>query len=168
MAELFDHELLEQAAEVLKHAKHLDARIVTVETVTGGLVAAALTSVSGASSVFERGFVLYHGSAKASGLGIPEAIGREHGVVSAPVTAAFASAALEVSPTATASVALTGYAGPTGGNERDGVGTVYTSAQRRGGECITERHVFDGDRFQVKLQAVEVALRLLSDQLGAM
>jgi nicotinamide mononucleotide (NMN) deamidase PncC len=62
-------------------------------------------------------------------------------------------------------VALTGYAGPTGGNERDPVGTVYTSALRRGGKAVTERHVFDGDRTQVKLQAVEVALRLLSDQL---
>lgn len=168
MAGLFDHELLDQAAEVLRRAKRVDARIVTVETVTGGLVAAALTSVSGASSVFERGFIFYHGSAKASGLGIPEDIGRQYGVVSAQVTEAFASAALDVSPTATATVALTGYAGPTGGNERDGVGTVYTSAQRRGVECITERHVFDGDRFQVKLQAVDVALRLLSDQLGCM
>jgi PncC family amidohydrolase len=164
MSELFDRELLEQAAEVLRRARHLGVRIATAETVTGGLVAAALTSVSGASAVFERGFVLYHSSAKAVGLGVDPEVSAEHGAVSAAVTEGLAAGIIENS-TAGAGVALTGYAGPTGGNERDPVGTVYTSALRRGGKAVTERHVFDGDRTQVKLQAVEVALRLLSDQL---
>ncbi|GAA3752895.1 CinA family protein [Streptomyces tremellae] len=165
MSELFDRELLEQASEVLRSAERLGLRIATAETVTGGLVAAALTSVSGASNVFERGFVFYHRTAKAAGLGLDPAVPAEHGVVSAAVTEALAGKLLEHS-TADAGVALTGYAGPTGGNDRDPVGTVYTSAVRRGGHAVTERHLFDGDRTQVKVQAVEVALRLLGDRLG--
>ncbi|TCK19916.1 CinA family protein [Pseudonocardia endophytica] len=164
MSELFDREVLDQAAQVLARARDGGVRIATAETVTGGLVAAALTSVSGASAVFERGFVLYHPTAKAVGLGVPQEVSEEHGVVSAAVTEGIAAGILDNS-TADAGVALTGYAGPTGGNDRDPVGTVYTSAIHRGGKVVTERHVFDGDRTEVKLQAVEVALRLLGDQL---
>ncbi|BBF99745.1 MULTISPECIES: CinA family protein [Pseudonocardia] len=165
MSELFDSELLDQAAQVLDSARRAGLRIATAETVTGGLVAAALTSVAGASTVFERGFVLYHASVKAVGLGVGPEIAQEHGLVSAAVTEGIANGILEHSA-ADAGVALTGYAGPTGGNDRDPVGTVYTSAVLRDGKIVTERHVFDGDRTAVKLQAVEAALRLLGDQLG--
>lgn len=166
MSSLFDEQLLEQASTVLTSAEQAGVRIATAETVTGGLLSAAITSVAGASNRFERGFVLYHRTAKGVGLGLDPAVSSEHGVVSSAVTEGLAHGVLEYS-TAGASIVLTGYAGPTGGNERDPVGTVYTSALLRDTKPVTERHVFDGDRTSVKLQAVDAALRLLDDQLRA-
>src|SRR3972149_9519916 len=83
---MFPDELLQQAAKALDLAKAGNVRIATAETCTAGLGSSCLTSVPGASKVFERGFVLYHDSAKATGLGVPESIARTHGAVSAEVT----------------------------------------------------------------------------------
>jgi nicotinamide-nucleotide amidase len=121
--------------------------------------------VPGASKTFERGFVLYHDSAKATGLGVPEAISRQYGAVSAEVTRGLAEGALAHS-TAGVSVAVTGYAGPGGGSERNPVGTVYVAAARKSAETLVERHVFSGDRDAVRVQAVGAALALLVQRLS--
>jgi len=104
--------------------------------------------------------VLYHDSAKATGLGVPESVSRTHGAVSAEVTKALAEGALAHS-TAGVTVAVTGYAGPGGGNERNPVGTVYVAAARKDGDTLVERHSFSGDRDAVRTQAVGAALALL-------
>ena len=114
---MFSREMLDQAAHVLDLAKAKDIRIVTAETCTAGLVSSCLTSVPGASRIFERGFILYHDLAKSTGLGVPEAISKRHGAVSAEVTKGLAEGALSHS-TAGVAVAVTGYAGPGGGNGR--------------------------------------------------
>jgi nicotinamide-nucleotide amidase len=158
---LFPADLLEGAAAALNAARAAGIRLATAETVTAGLVSACLTSVSGASEVFERGFVLYHASAKATGLGVPEAVSRAHGAVSAEVTRALAEGALRHTE-AGATVAVTGYAGPGGGGAADPVGTVYIAAARRGGATMEEHHVFPGDRDAVRLAAVGAAVRLLT------
>ena len=77
---MFPDELLRQAAQALDLAKAKDMRIATAETCTAGLVSSCLTSVPGASKIFERGFVLYHDSAKATGLVIPEVKGKIDGI----------------------------------------------------------------------------------------
>jgi nicotinamide-nucleotide amidase len=164
MAELFPKDIIDAASRVIQAAERQNLRIATTETVTAGLLSAALTSVSGASSVFERGYVFYHASAKATGLGVDSAIAAEHGAVSAEVTTALASALGDHSE-ADLGVAITGYAGPTGGNKRDPVGTVYLAAFRRGKPTQIERRVFSGDRTEVKLQAVGEALRILEGEL---
>ena len=160
MSSIFSEPLLAEAAGVLAAARQAKLRLVTAETVTAGLVAACLTSVSGASEVFERGFVLYHNSAKASGLGIDADLSSRHGAVSAEVTKGLAAGALDHSE-AGAAVAVTGYAGPGGGNAANPVGTVYVAAARRGGPTLEERHVFPGSRDEVRLAAVDAAVRLL-------
>lgn len=157
---MFPPQLLERAAKALDAAKTKDVRIATAETVTSGLVSSCLTSVPGASKIFERGFVLYHETAKASGLGVPESVSRAHGAVSAEVTKALADGALSHS-TAGVAVAVTGYAGPGGGNERDPVGTVYIAAATKDKPTLVERHVFSGDRDAVRMQAVGAALDAL-------
>ncbi len=110
--------------------------------------------------MFERGFVLYHESAKATGLGVPESVSKAHGAVSAEVTRGLAEGALKHS-TAGVAVAVTGYAGPGGGNASNPVGTVYVAAARAGRDSVGERHQFSGDRDAVRLQAVGAALDLL-------
>jgi nicotinamide-nucleotide amidase len=157
---MFPDELLQQAAQALDLARGKDIRIATAETCTAGLVSSCLTSVPGASKVFERGFVLYHDSAKATGLGVPESIARTHGAVSAEVTKGLAEGALAHS-TAGVAVAVTGYAGPGGGNVRNPVGTVYVAAARKNTDTLVERHLFSGDRDAVRTQAVRAALAVL-------
>ena len=161
---LFPDDILAKAAAALDAAREAGVRIVTAETCTAGLVSASLTSVPGASSVFERGFALYHDSAKATGLGVAEEVSREHGAVSAEVTAGLAEGALAQSG-AGVSVAVTGYAGPGGGNDRDPVGTCYIAAARSGEDATVERHVFPGDRDAVRLAAVAAALDALVGRL---
>ena len=157
---MFPAQLLERAAKVLDAAAKKSIRIAAAETVTSGLVSSCLTSVPGASKIFERGFVLYHESAKATGLGVPESVSRTHGAVSAEVTRGLAEGALSHS-TAGATVAVTGYAGPGGGNDKDPVGTVYVAAATKGKQTLVERHVFSGDRDAVRMQAVGAALDAL-------
>ena len=157
---MFPDELLQQAAKALDLARAGNVRIATAETCTAGLVSSCLTSVPGASKVFERGFVLYHDSAKATGLGVPESIARTHGAVSAEVTKGLAEGALAHS-TAGVAVAVTGYAGPGGGNAKNPVGTVYVAAARKDADTIVERHLFSGDRDAVRTQAVKAALVVL-------
>jgi len=111
MSSIFPEQLMQDAASVLAAARKSNLRLATAETVTAGLVSACLTSVSGASEVFERGFVLYHNSAKASGLGLGAEVSSRYGAVSAEVTRGLAEGALEHSQ-AEAAVAVTGYAGP--------------------------------------------------------
>src|SRR5258708_36413388 len=113
---LFTADQLARAAQVLAATQSANLRIVTAETCTAGLVSSCLTSVPGASKTFERGFVLYHDSAKATGLGVPEAVSRQYGAVSAEVTRGLAERALAHS-TAGVSVAGGGHAGPRGGDQ---------------------------------------------------
>jgi nicotinamide-nucleotide amidase len=157
---MFSKELLERAAQALDLAGAKDIRIATAETCTAGLVSSCLTSVPGASKIFERGYVLYHDSAKATGLGVPETVSKQHGAVSAEVTQGLAEGALSRS-TAGAAVAVTGYAGPGGGNAKNPVGTIYVAAARKGAQTLVERHVFSGDRDAVRMQAVGAALGVL-------
>jgi nicotinamide-nucleotide amidase len=162
---MFAKPTLDRAAQALQLASAQALRIATAETCTAGLVSSCLTSVPGASKTFERGFVLYHDSAKATGLGVPEAVSRQYGAVSAEVTKGLAEGALGHS-TAGIAVAVTGYAGPGGGNEKNPVGTVYVAAARKGTDTMVERHVFSGDRDAVRMQAVDAALGLLVRQLS--
>ena len=162
---LFPASLLAQAAGVLEGARDAGVRLAAAETVTAGLVSACLTSVSGASQIFDRGVVLYHESAKATGLGVPAEVSARHGAVSAEVTRGLAEGLLDQSG-AGVTVAVTGYAGPGGGNARDPVGRIYVAAARSGEPTLEARHLFAGSRDEVRLQAVAAALDLLQRRLG--
>jgi nicotinamide-nucleotide amidase len=163
---MFPQALLQQAAKALDLAKAENVRIATAETCTAGLVSSCLTSVPGASKIFERGFVMYHDSAKATGLGVPEAVSRRYGAVSAEVTKGLAEGAL-VNSTAGVAVAVTGYAGPGGGNAENPVGTVYVAAAKKNADTLVERHLFSGDRDSVRTQAVGAAITLLIRALSS-
>ena len=162
---MFPQELLDKAARALDAAQRAQLRIATAETCTAGLVSGCLTSVSGASKTFERGFVLYHDSAKATGLGVAEELSRAHGAVSAEVTQGLAEGALQHSGAGVA-VAVTGYAGPGGGNAKNPVGTCYIAAARHGHPTLVARHVFAGDRDGVSLAVVGAAIDLVRKRLA--
>ncbi|MBI4723518.1 MAG: CinA family protein [Rhodomicrobium sp.] len=157
------------AGEVLEKARSLGLKIVTAESCTGGLVAAALTSIAGSSDVFERGFVTYSNEAKAEMLGVDPALIRAHGAVSREVAIAMAACALRQSR-AQLSVAVTGIAGPGGGSPEKPVGLVHFAAARALSQQDAElsftaihheERFGDAGRAKVRAKAVETALRLL-------
>ncbi|CUW40374.1 putative CinA (Competence-damage inducible protein) [Magnetospirillum sp. XM-1] len=151
--------LTDLAAQVLRHAEERGERVATAESCTGGLVAAALTAISGSSRVVDRGFVTYSNEAKAEMLGVPPDLIETHGAVSREVAVAMAEGALAHSR-AHAAVAVTGIAGPGGGSADKPVGLVHFALARRGEATRHAEHRFDGDRDGIRLQAALAALGL--------
>jgi nicotinamide-nucleotide amidase len=153
-----DEALVLQLAAALR-ARGL--RIATAESCTGGLIAAACTSVAGSSDWFERGFVSYSNAAKSELLGVEARLIATEGAVSESVALAMAGGALARSP-ADLAVAVTGIAGPGGGSASKPVGLVWLALARRGGATAAERLQLAGDRAAVRSQTVRIALdRLL-------
>jgi nicotinamide-nucleotide amidase len=136
-------------------------RLASAESCTGGLIAAACTSVAGSSDWFERGFVTYSNTAKTELLGVPAELIATHGAVSEEVVRAMAAGTLARSPVDLA-LATTGIAGPGGATSGKPVGTVWLAWGSSDG-LITERLQLDGDRAAVRAATVIAALqRLLS------
>ena len=156
-----DAGLLARAAELLDACRAANEMIVTAESCTGGLVAAALTAIPGSSDVFERGFVTYSNSAKSEMLGVPFWLIERHGAVSEDVARAMAGGALTHSR-ASLAVAVTGIAGPGGGTQDKPVGLVYFAAGRRDTIIASESVLFgDLGRAEIRRRSVERALSLL-------
>jgi nicotinamide-nucleotide amidase len=157
---VFDPETLGLAEAVLAACRARGWRVATAESCTGGLVAAALTAVAGASDVVERGFVAYSNAAKASLLGVPEATLAAHGAVSGETATAMAEGAVARAG-ADLAVSVTGIAGPGGGSADKPVGLIHLGIARRGAAGRSERRVFAGDRAQIRRSAMLRALEML-------
>ncbi len=142
-------------------------RIVTAESCTGGMIAAALTDIGGSSDVFERGFVTYSNEAKTELIGVPAELLAHSGpgAVSEPVAIAMAQGALKHSH-ADVAVAVTGIAGPGGGSAEKPVGLVYLGISRRNGETRCERRVFPGSRADIRSATVTRALEMLAEAIA--
>jgi nicotinamide-nucleotide amidase len=152
----------DEAQALLDRAKARGLMIVTAESCTGGLIAATLAAVPGASAVLERGFVTYSNEAKSELLGVPAPLIIAHGAVSREVAIAMALGALAHSP-ADIAVAVTGVAGPDGGTAAKPVGLVHIAAQRKDGRQLHEERRFgDIGRHEVQRQTVLAAFALIS------
>lgn len=158
---MFDHELREAAEHALHACRKNGLRLVTAESCTGGLIAAALTAISGSSDVVERAFVTYSNEAKRELIGVPWDTLLGYGAVSEPVARAMAAGALARS-NAQIAVSVTGVAGPGGGSPEKPVGLVHFAAIRSGHEPLAERHVFPGDRDGIRRLAVLTGLAMVS------
>ncbi|KNY17747.1 damage-inducible protein CinA [Shinella sp. SUS2] len=135
--------------------------IATAESCTAGLIAGAITEISGSSNVFDRGFVTYSNEAKREMIGVANATLKAHGAVSRPTAIEMAEGAIGNSG-ANISVAVTGIAGPGGGSEEKPVGLVHLAAARRG-HATLHREMRYGDigRSAVRLATVRTALDML-------
>ena len=134
-------------------------RMAAAESCTGGLIAAACTSLAGSSDWFERGFVTYSNEAKAELLGVDPALIQSHGAVSEEVARAMAAGALQRAPVQL-TVAVTGIAGPGGAVPGKPVGTVWLAwATAKGVQA--ERLQLDGGRDAVRGATVRAALQRL-------
>ena len=151
------------ASDILARARAKGVMIATVESCTGGLVAAALTDIPGSSDVVERGFVTYSNAAKTDLVGVRPATLAAHGAVSEPVAAEMAQGALAHAPVALA-VSVTGIAGP-GGSEHKPEGRVcFGIATPAGTRTETVEFGAQG-RYRVRSAACAHALALLHQAL---
>ena len=154
------------AAAVLKLYKECGLTIATAESCTGGLVSAALTSVSGSSAVVDRGFITYTNAAKTQSLGVPMSVLNAHGAVSVEVAKAMAEGALHMS-NADVAVSVTGIAGPGGATDDKPVGLVYFACAREHMRTLTvEKRFGPMGRDGIREQSVMVALELLRQAAG--
>jgi nicotinamide-nucleotide amidase len=131
----------------------------TAESCTGGLVAARLTEIPGASDVLLGGVVAYANEVKHDVLGVPEPVLREAGAVSAEAAQAMAEGVRRVTG-ADAGVAVTGIAGPDGGTAEKPVGLVHLHVSSPAGDQA-RRIVFPGSRTDVQQWAATTALHML-------
>jgi nicotinamide-nucleotide amidase len=162
---MFPDDVVAAANAVIEAAKAAGIKIVTAESCTGGLVAAALTSISGSAEAFERGFVTYSNEAKAEMLGVEPALIDDVGAVSEPVARAMTEGALAHSR-ADLAVSVTGIAGPTGGTPLKPVGLVHFATAIRGGQTVHRSALFGAlGRERVREASVRLALDLLLDRL---
>ena len=153
------------ARVVLDVARAASLKVTTAESCTGGLIAASLTEIAGSSDVFERGFVTYSNQSKTELLGVPADLITQSGAVSEAVARAMAEGAL-AHARADIAVAVTGIAGPGGGTADKPVGLVFIGAAKRSNPTIVERHVFAGDRAEIRRATVQRALELLLNLAG--
>ena len=138
-------------------------RIASAESCTGGLIAAACTSVAGSSDWFERGFVTYSNDAKTEALGVDPALIAAHGAVSEQVARAMADGALARAH-AELAVAVTGIAGPGGETPGKPVGTVWLAIAHSGAATVSEHLGLQGDRAAIRAQTVAHALARLTER----
>ncbi len=152
------------ASSAIKAGVAAGVTIATAESITGGLVAARLTDVPGASATFRGSVVAYDVDVKAKVLGVsPDLVARE-GVVSEAVAEAMAAGAIAALG-ADAAVATTGVAGP-GPHGGVRAGTVVIAAVSPWAS-VTHRHVFDGDRELVRSRAAAAAISALCEVLDS-
>jgi len=146
-------------AELIARLAERGWLLALAESCTGGLVAALLTGVPGASTVFLGGVVAYANDVKRDLLGVPGATLETVGAVSTEVALAMAQSARRIFH-AHLAAAITGIAGPGGGTPDKPVGLVFVAVAGPHGECA-ERLLFTGDRDAIRRQAADAALRML-------
>jgi nicotinamide-nucleotide amidase len=149
---------------VLEACRARGLSLAAAESCTGGLVAARLTSVPGASDVFAGGVVPYSNELKTALLGVPAELLERHGAVSAEAAVAMAAGARERLGAGVA-VAVTGVAGPGGGTREKPVGLVYLHAEEPDGGRGLELSL-PGDRDAVRGRATVAALHLVRTLLA--
>lgn len=135
------------------------------ESCTGGLCAAEIVAVPGASEVFYGSIVSYDNSVKKNLLSVPEAVLETVGAVSAECAMAMARGAREQLGTSVA-VSVTGIAGPGGGTPEKPVGTVYVGVDSVHGTHAKKLSLGSyGDRTAIRMQSVKEVLRAAFEEI---
>ena len=146
------------AAHLVQLLQEKGQRLTLAESCTGGLIAATLTQVPGASKVFDAGFVTYSNAVKRDVLDVDDAVLEREGAVSEAVVLQMARGALQRSG-ADYAIAVSGIAGPEGGSDAKPVGTVWIAWGSRGKLRAQQMHVrFPRDLFQQYVSCVGLDL----------
>lgn len=147
------------AGELVKLCSEKGKKISTAESCTGGMISAAITSVSGSSAVIELGVCSYSNKIKQEILGVSENTLNVFSEYSKKCAEEMALGARRLSG-ADFAVSTTGVAGPAGGSAEHPVGEVFIAVCSAKGTS-SERFLFEGDRGQIRASACKVALKML-------
>lgn len=156
--------MADAAVQLVKAYTEKGLTLGTAESLTGGMIAAEVASVSGASAVLMGGVVAYDPRVKHEVLGVDQNVIDRDGVVSAACALQMAQGAKRVLGVDTA-VSATGIAGPSGGTPETPVGTVFIGCAGPEGTRVDECH-FTGDRQQIRRQAAQHALVMALEAAG--
>jgi len=156
----FDLSLTSQAAKILKKLRKKNLKLAIAESCTGGLLTALLTSISGASDIFERGFITYSNQSKIELLGVKKSSLEKFGAVSAQVAREMAAGALKNSH-GNIAIAITGIAGPKSDDTKKPVGLVYIALAVKNKTEVKEFN-FSGSRNQIREDSVAAAIDLIA------
>jgi competence/damage-inducible protein CinA-like protein len=140
-------------------------RLGLAESCSGGLLAARITTLPGASAYMAGGVVAYSNEAKVELLGVDTELIERHGAVSPQVAEAMAMGALERFE-ADIAVSITGIAGPEGGSEEKPVGYVCFNARLADGTALARDPVIPGGREDIRERSALVGMHLLRSLLG--
>jgi PncC family amidohydrolase len=151
------------AAQILDRLRAGGHTVAVAESLTGGLVAAALTDVPGASAAFRGGVVAYATELKVKLLGVDAMLLARHGAVY-PAVAAEMAEGVRIRLGATYGVATTGVAGPDSAEGRP-VGTAHIAVSAAD-DTVVRTIALVGDRQEIRRLTVEHALGLLLGRLG--
>lgn len=152
-----DDELNQLAEQVGAALKSRGLMLASAESCTGGWVGEAVTSVAGSSHWYDRGFITYTNESKQEMLDVSAQTLAEFGAVSEQTVREMAAGALKHSR-AHITLAISGIAGPGGGTPNKPVGTVCMAWATRNGVGLSQTFHFQGDRTEVRRQAVVAAL----------
>lgn len=136
----------------------------TAESCTGGMIAAAITDISGASEFFGMGAVTYSNDAKMKLLGVKKQTLDKYGAVSEQTACEMAEGVLKLSG-ADVAVSVTGIAGPTGGTKEKPVGLVFIGISGKHGTFAYQNN-FSGSRLDVRKQTVERAFEIGAEYIN--
>jgi nicotinamide-nucleotide amidase len=158
--QVFPKHVLDTASKLIEALRTKKAKITFAESCTGGLLPALMTSIPGASDVFDASFVTYSNAAKTDLLGISAPLIEQYGAVSAEVAIAMADGARRRSKSSLA-IAVTGIAGPGGGSAEKPVGLVFVGVASANARPAThELRLGNIGRASIRLKTVETALAL--------
>lgn len=150
--------------ELVKILAEKGMYISTAESCTGGLIAGAIVNVAGASSVFKEGFVTYSNESKEKRLGVSHSTLENTGAVSEETVKEMAQGLMKVTG-ADVTIVSSGIAGPDGGTPEKPVGLVYLCCCTGDGMYVS-RNIFNGNRQQIREQAVNTAIELVIDSIN--
>jgi nicotinamide-nucleotide amidase len=163
---LFPADIEDEARRIIADFSARGLMVSTAESCTGGLIAGALTEISGSSAVVDRGFVTYTNEAKMDLLGVKSTTLAAFGAVSEQTALQMAQGALFRSR-ANLAVAVTGIAGPGGGSVEKPVGLVHLAARGREGAILhKEMRYGDIGRTEIRLATVRTAFEMLREVAG--
>ncbi|MDN3650324.1 CinA family protein [Reinekea marina] len=146
-------------SEVARLLELRNETLVTIESCTGGGIAALCTSIPGSSVWFDGGWVTYSNEMKMK-LGVPRVLIDDHGAVSKQVAEAMAASG-QAESGADWAISVTGVAGPGGGSVEKPVGLVWFGLASKSAVYSFKRY-FRGDRETIRRQTVEFALEQLT------
>lgn len=150
IVELDDHQ--KSANALIERLKSLDLKIAVAESCSGGLLSHAFTSISGASAVFMGGIVCYNEEVKRELLKVNATTLKVFGVYSEEcvkemLLGVFLNFKVDLA------LAMSGVAGPNGGNKANPVGTIYIGAQKLGSQALIDRCFLKGTEKAFKIKA---------------